>query len=90
MARRGPYLQLPKPKKLEHGLGTSYGDFLFSLGFGIGGQSYSNFLASAVGLITRTYNNGGYGSDAMLLGARRPHIEGGFRLMKNRLRAEIK
>ena len=37
-------------QKLEYGPGTSYGGFPSSLGFGVGGGSYSNFLASTVAL----------------------------------------
>ena len=33
-------------KKLEYGPVTIYAGFPSSLGFGVGGQSYSNFLAS--------------------------------------------
>ena len=35
-------------KKLEHGAGAIYAGFPSSLGFGVGGQSYSHFLASTV------------------------------------------
>ena len=36
-------------KKLEYGLGVIYASVPSSLGFGVG-QSYSNFLASTVGV----------------------------------------
>ena len=35
-------------KELEYGPGTICAGFACSLGFGVGGQSYSNFLASTV------------------------------------------
>ena len=35
-------------KKLAYGPGTFYAGFPVSLGFGVGGQSYSNFWASTV------------------------------------------
>ena len=35
-------------KKLEYRPRTIYAGFAFCLGFGVGGQSYSNFLASTV------------------------------------------
>ena len=35
-------------KKLEYGPGTRYSGFPSFLGFGVGGQSYSNFLISTV------------------------------------------
>ena len=38
-------------KKLEYGPGTKYAGLPSSLGFGAGGQSYSNFLASTVELL---------------------------------------
>ena len=34
-------------KKFEYGPGTIFAGFPSSLGFGVGGQSYSNFLAAA-------------------------------------------
>ena len=37
-------------KKLEDGPGKLYAGVPPSLGFGVGGQSYCNFLASAAGL----------------------------------------
>ena len=37
-------------KKLEYEPGTIYAGFLSSLGFGVGGESCSNFLASTVDL----------------------------------------
>ena len=37
-------------KKLEYGPGTIYAGFPFFQAFGVEGQSYSNFLASTVGL----------------------------------------
>ena len=37
-------------KKLEYGPGAIYAGFPSSLGFGVGGQSCSNFLASTVNL----------------------------------------
>ena len=36
-------------KQLEYGPGTIYAGFRSSPGFGVRGQSYSNFLASSVG-----------------------------------------
>ena len=35
-------------QQLEYGPGRIYAGFPSSLGFGVGGQSYSNFLASTV------------------------------------------
>ena len=37
-------------KKMEYGPGTMYAAFPSSLGFRVAGQSYSNFLASTVGI----------------------------------------
>ena len=37
-------------KKLEYGPGTIYPGCPSFLGVGVGGQSYSNFLASTVGI----------------------------------------
>ena len=37
------------PQKLEYGIGTIYAGFPSSLGFGVGRQPYSNFLASTEG-----------------------------------------
>ena len=39
-----------KLQKFEHGPGTRYAGCPSSLGFGVGGESYSDFLASTVGL----------------------------------------
>ena len=41
------------PIKLEYGSGTMYAGFPSSPGFGVGGPSYSNFLASPVSQSTR-------------------------------------
>ena len=35
-------------RKFEYGPGTNYGGVPSFVGFGVGGQSYSNFLASTV------------------------------------------
>ena len=39
--------------KLEYGPSTNYGGLHSFLGFGLGGQSYSNFLASTVYTVFR-------------------------------------
>ena len=41
-------------KKLEYEAGTIYAGSPASLGFGVGGQSYSNFPASTVGFLIAT------------------------------------
>ena len=40
-------------QKLEHGPGMICAAFPSSLGFGVGGQPYSNFLASTAGGVVR-------------------------------------
>ena len=47
--KRKPYMEVNSKnfKKLEYVPGTGYAGFSSSLGFAVGGHSYSNFLASA-------------------------------------------
>ena len=44
---------VPAQKKLEYGPGAIYAGVRSSLGFEVGGQSYSNFLAATVSPHTR-------------------------------------
>ena len=51
---RGPIYTVDS-KKLEHGSGTIYAGVPSCLGFGVGGQSYCNFLASTVYVISSPF-----------------------------------
>ena len=44
------------PRKLEYGSGTNQAGFSSSLGFGLGGQSYSTLMASTVHLVVPRFN----------------------------------